>query len=102
MTAPIDPNILRIAESMEQAADVRKGGIDGGTGFKDVLKDLVKEADELQKDSAQKVEQFADGNGEDIHDVMIAMSKADLSFRMMLEVRNKLVEAYQEVMRIPV
>ena len=101
MTTPIDPNILRIAESMEQAAGAKQG-VGGGDGFADVLEDLVKKADEMQKESTEKVEGFSSGDGEDIHDVMIAMSKADLSFRMMLEVRNKLVEAYQEVMRLPV
>ena len=101
MAAPIDPNILRIAENMEKAGAARND-VKGGDGFSNVLEDLVKKADEMQKESAEKVQGFSDGNGDDIHDVMIAMSKADLSFRMMLEVRNKLVEAYQEVMRLPV
>jgi flagellar hook-basal body complex protein FliE len=40
------------------------------------------------------------GEVEDVHQVMIAMNEADLAFRMMLEVRNKLVEAYKEVARL--
>lgn len=101
MTAPIDPNLLRIAETLESTAP-SQDKVSGGKGFSDVLGDLVKEANELQKDSAAKVEGFAEGGVDDIHDVMIAMTKADVSFRMMLEVRNKLVEAYQEVMRVQV
>ena len=101
MTAPIDPNVLRIAEALERTAP-SQGKAATGKDFSDVLGDLVKEADELQKDSTSKVEAFAEGKVDDIHDVMIAMTKADVSFRMMLEVRNKLVDAYQEVMRIQV
>lgn len=101
MTAPIDPNVLRIAETLESTA-ASPGKDANGKNFADVLGDLVKEADQLQKDSASKVAGFSEGKVDDIHDVMIAMTKADVSFRMMLEVRNKLVEAYQEVMRIQV
>lgn len=42
------------------------------------------------------------GEVDDVHQVMLAMDRADLSFRMTLEVRNKLLEAYQEVMRLQV
>ena len=45
---------------------------------------------------------FSKGKVDDVHEVMLAMTRADLSFRMVLEVRNKLVEAYQEVMRLNV
>ncbi len=70
-----------------------------GRNFADMLENLVKEADDLQKTSDRTVQDFASGQVEDVHEVMFAMTKADLSFRLMLEVRNKLVEAYQEVMR---
>ena len=102
MTTPLDPNLLRIAETMENAAAAKKDVDGGGKGFDNVLEDLVKKADEMQKESTEKVQGFSDGSGEDIHDGMIAMSKADLSFRMMLEVRNKLVEAYREISRMGV
>jgi flagellar hook-basal body complex protein FliE len=48
------------------------------------------------------VKSLAQGEITDVHEVMLAMTRADLSFRMMLEVRNKLLEAYQEVMRMQV
>ena len=100
MTTPIDPGVLRVAEALQNQSQQAK--TTSGKGFGDVLEDLVKETDKLQKDSATKVDGLASGSGDDIHDVMIAMTKADVSFRMMLEVRNKLVEAYQDVMRIQV
>jgi flagellar hook-basal body complex protein FliE len=103
MSSPIDMASLRISEGLDRLATDGPGGKDKkDSGFADVLKDLVHQADDLQKDSHAKLAGFESGQVEDVHDVMIAMTKADLSFRMMLEVRNKLVEAYQEVMRIQV
>lgn len=74
----------------------------GSKNFAETLKGLVEETDDLQKVSEKTLEGFASGEVEDVHQVMVAMNRADLSFRMMLEVRNKLVEAYQEVMRAQV
>ena len=42
------------------------------------------------------------GESRDLHTTVIAMQKADLSFQMMMQVRNKIVQAYQEIMRMPV
>jgi len=102
MATPIDPNVLRVAENLGRMSGAEDPKKDNGESFADVLKGLVKETDNLQKTSDGAVSDFAAGKVDDVHDVMLAMTKADLSFRMMLEVRNKLVEAYQEVMRIQV
>ena len=72
------------------------------TNFADTLSELVKETSDLQKNADQSLEDFAAGKVEDMHHVMMSMNRADLSFRMMLEVRNKLVEAYTEIMRTQV
>ncbi len=45
---------------------------------------------------------YVSGKGGDLHNVLIEMERADLQFRTMVQVRNKLVEAYKEVMRMPV
>ena len=73
-----------------------------GKSFAETLSALMKETDALQKSADKTLEDFSKGKVENLHDVMISMSKADLSFRMLLEVRNKLVEAYTEVMRTQV
>jgi flagellar hook-basal body complex protein FliE len=70
--------------------------------FGSVLGRMLTEVDSLQKRADQAVEGLATGKVKDVHDVMLAMNEADLSFRLMLEVRNKLVEAYQEVSRMQV
>lgn len=107
MSSPVSLDRLALqamAEGASAGAGSRKeaDAPSGGKDFADVLTDLVKETDQLQKTSEDTVEGFVAGEIDDVHQVMVAMNRADLSFRMMLEVRNKLVEAYQEVMRLPV
>ncbi|MBI1749395.1 MAG: flagellar hook-basal body complex protein FliE [Acidobacteria bacterium] len=77
----------------------KTGGESGG--FMDSLQDAMKQVEQLQGDAQKQVTQVLRGNGEDIHSAMIAVEKANLSFQMMLEVRNKIVQAYQEVSRMP-
>lgn len=72
------------------------------TPFDDVLTAAVQHVNGLQTQANQSIQSLAgDGSG-NIHETMIAMEKADLSFRLMLQIRNKVVDAYQEVMRMQV
>jgi flagellar hook-basal body complex protein FliE len=71
-----------------------------GGAFADTLKDFTRYVDgELQK-ADQIKQEFAVGKRADLHEVMIASEKADLSFRLLLQMRNKMLEAYQEIMRM--
>ncbi len=72
------------------------------TSFKDLLKESIKEVDQVQKAAGKAVESLAVGKAENIHETMIALEKAEISFKMMMEVRNKIVKAYEEVMRMQV
>jgi len=72
----------------------------GGSSFSDVLDEAVFNVDQLQADANQKVGAMLAGNTGDVHDAMIAVQKADLSFQLMMQVRNKVVQAYQEVERM--
>jgi len=104
MMDPISAHEFLIRNDPSSGMGARKagGGDEEGGGFGEVLKELVKETDELQKSADKTLEGFADGTVEDVHEVMMSMNKADLSFRMLLEIRNKLVDAYTEVMRTQV
>ncbi len=73
-----------------------------GSSFADVFDNYLKETNELQNSADQSLSKLVAGETDDVHEVMLAMSKADVSFRMMVEVRNKLIEAYKEVMRMQV
>jgi|JI10StandDraft_1071094.scaffolds.fasta_scaffold1198442_2 flagellar hook-basal body complex protein FliE len=70
--------------------------------FGEMLDDLVKNTDDMQKKADGEVHALISGKKDNVHEVMVAMSKADTSFKMMLEVRNKLLDAYTEVMRMQV
>lgn len=70
--------------------------------FDQLLKDSLQAVDRLKKEADQAIQQLTvDGSGS-IHNTMIAVEKADLSFRLMMQIRNKIIEAYQEVMRTQV
>ena len=73
-----------------------------GPSFASVVKDAMGDTNRLQQEADQMVGKLGAGEITDVHQVMLAMNRADLSFRMMLEVRNKLLDAYQEVMRMQV
>lgn len=73
-----------------------------GPSFLDTLKDSVNSINAQQVQADDMAARFAAGQVEDVHDAMISMEKASLSFKFMVEVRNKLLEGYQEVMRMQV
>ena len=73
-----------------------------GGGFGEVLGKYLGEVDSLQKQADSKIGGLATGEVKDVHDVVLAMNEADMAFKLMLEVRNKLVEAYQEVSKIQI
>jgi flagellar hook-basal body complex protein FliE len=74
----------------------------GGKSFIDHLSDSVREGNTMQKSADRMGTDLATGKAENIHEVMIASSEAGLAFNLMVQVRNKMLEAYQEVMRMPV
>jgi flagellar hook-basal body complex protein FliE len=89
-----------------QAPEIRKPpGVQknaDGTSFGDVLKDAIATTDELQKQSNHEIQKLMTGESQDLHATLIAVQKADLSFQLMMQVRNKIVQAYQEIMRMQV
>jgi len=72
----------------------------GQADFRSALGDLVSQVNRVQHEASDAITEFATGDGENLHEVMLAVSKAELSFKFLMEARNKLVEAYQEVMHM--
>jgi flagellar hook-basal body complex protein FliE len=70
--------------------------------FGSMLKDSINEVNRLQSDANTSIEKLQSNQSASIHETMIAMEKASISFQTMLAVRNKVVEAYQEIMRLQV
>lgn len=69
--------------------------------FMDTLRNAMDEIGSLQSQADDKVAQLLSGSGQDVHSAMIAVEKANLSFQMMVQVRNKIVQAYQQISAIP-
>jgi flagellar hook-basal body complex protein FliE len=74
----------------------------GDESFGDMLKDAVNSVDAASKDADQKVEDLVAGRTDNVHEVTIAMQKAQLSFELMTQIRNKVVETYRELSRMPI
>jgi flagellar hook-basal body complex protein FliE len=72
------------------------------TSFGDVLKDSIKKVGELEKDANTQAERLTRMENQDVHNTMIAIEKADLSFQLMMQIRNKIINAYEEIMRMQV
>jgi len=71
-----------------------------GPEFKEFLKQQIAEVNELQRDAKEAVEDLAAGRRNDLESVIIATEKADVAFKMLLQVRNKVMDAYEEVKQI--
>ncbi len=71
-------------------------------GFGDALENAINKVDGAQKAADGQIEAFVAGEQENLHEVMIAMNEAKLSFQLMTEVRNRMLDTYQELMRMQV
>jgi flagellar hook-basal body complex protein FliE len=70
--------------------------------FADSLKEAVQSVNTLQKDADVMSQKLATGETKNIPEVMLAVEKADIALKLMVQVRNKMIEAYQEIMRMQV
>lgn len=73
-----------------------------GETFLSVLNDALKEVDQLQKNADKLTQQYLTGETTDIAEVLLAAEKASLAMQLTLQVRNKIVEAYQEISRMQI
>ena len=88
---------LSINPSIDKAASRSSG-----TSFMDFLNDAIKDANNLQVEAEQLNQAFATGMNDNLHQVMIASEKADIALQFTIQIRSKLLEAYQEIMRMQV
>lgn len=73
-----------------------------GESFADVLSGAVSEVQKLQNEADNAVRDLVSGEVKDITEAMVAIERADVSFQTMMAIRNKIVAAYEEVMRMQV
>jgi len=70
--------------------------------FSEALKDSIDQVNQLQKTAGASVTDLATGKDQELHQTMIAVEKADVSFRLMMQVRNKILSAYEEISRMQI
>ena len=90
---PIDPS--RIQPVVDAPAAAR-----AGAGFQQAFADAVGGIERLRHSADRSVEAFLAGEGEELHQTVLATQRAELAFELFLEMRNKVVQAYQEIMRM--
>ncbi len=81
--------------------ETKKAG-DKDSGFGKVLNEFIHKVSDLQNNADEKIQKLASGEVKDIHEVMSALAEADVSFKMMMTIRNKLIDAYKEIMKMQV
>lgn len=70
--------------------------------FSQILKNAISDLNNLDKEASNKINELLTGKLENVHDVMIAMEKSKIGLNLALEIRNKLIESYKEVMRMQI
>ena len=95
---PIGPKQVDIANT--RASQDNKGRTSSST-FDKLLDETIGKVSTLQKEADRAIEELASGTGDIVH-AMMAIQKAELSFQAMVEIRNKLLNAYEELMRMQI
>jgi flagellar hook-basal body complex protein FliE len=99
MALPISTiNSVGISSSAAQSAGVGKSGHE--LPFADLVKDRIQDTNNQQGRGDESVKQLITGETDSIHDVVLTASQADLAFRLVMEIRDRLIASYQEVMRM--
>ena len=95
MTTPIQS--LSTASILSSPLAGKAGAVQQGPSFKSFLMNSIQEVNSMQADADKAVEKLATGGDVNPAEVMTAVQKADIAFQMMMQVRNKMVDAFQQV-----
>ncbi|GAB6098900.1 flagellar hook-basal body complex protein FliE [Halanaerocella petrolearia] len=91
-------NLMKINQKLSDSSEEKKNK----TSFTNMLKQSLQKTNNLQHQANQASQDLALGKADSVHEVMIAAQKAKISLDLTTEVRNKVVDAYKEIMRIQV
>jgi len=100
MVPPIIPTNISIPPIA--APSVSPAATPGGGAFQSVFSDAVAKVESFQQNAHTSIDRFLSGEGEELHHVAITSQQAELSFQLFMQVRNKIVAAYQQVMQMQV
>ena len=93
-------SINNVANKPFLISNTEKDQVKKNGDFQDILKSLVSSVDKQLKEANQLSEEFAIGKRRNLSEIMIASNKAELSLKFLIQIRNKLLEAYQEITRM--
>lgn len=94
---------INIKQSQNETSPVSSNSsVSGDKSFADTLKNAINEVNDLQQTSNKKMQELSVGKTDNVADVMITAEKADIAMRVMVQVRNKIIDAYNEIMRMQV
>jgi flagellar hook-basal body complex protein FliE len=98
MSVPITP--IAAAPVLANPVSVTQAASGGGGAFQEALTSAIQTVESSGQQASASVEQFLSGQGEDLHTTILATERASLTFDLFLQARNKVVSAYQEIMRM--
>ncbi len=93
---------IGVAGSLPPVMPAKTEAASGAASFKDLLLSSIEEVNTMQQSADRAVEQLATGGDASPAEVLTAVQKADIAFRLMMQIRNKIVQAYQEIQNIRV
>ncbi|HUU28188.1 MAG TPA: flagellar hook-basal body complex protein FliE [archaeon] len=94
---PLRPGVPQVPAAETLPAEAPKE-----ISFRESIRNFVHDVDGMQKDAGKKVQDFMAGEISDVHDVMVAVEKAETSFQLLMELRNKMLDAYKEIKQLSV
>ncbi|MHC4510023.1 MAG: flagellar hook-basal body complex protein FliE [Planctomycetota bacterium] len=99
---PWGPGVIRSGDGPDAPGTPKAANSDEKkTDFANAVKNMVSKVDDLQQSSDTSIQDLLSGKSEDIASVVSAVAKADMSFKLLVGVRNKLIEAYKQTMSMP-
>lgn len=91
-----------LGQLIPNAIDQTKKKDLGETGFGNTLTEIIKDVNQSQIDSQNAIQDFVSGKGVELHEVMVAGEKAKTNLDLLMEIRNKTVDMFKELTRMPV
>ena len=91
-----------VKHGQELILDSARRTVNSGPSFSEIIRNAIESVNHLQHESGRLEDAIARGESVNIHQAIIAGEKAGLSFKLMMQVRNKLIDAYQEILRMQI
>ena len=99
---PAAPSVGEVTGLRDSTAAAREGGQESAGSFAQMLKDGLEKVNEAQVQADNAVKEAIAGRNKNIHETMLLIEKADMTYKFAMQVRNKIIDAYREVMKMQV